>query len=102
VTTAGGEKKNVYKIFSDVEMDEKTLNSLFSTRLKTHKHLWEAYPVLSPITNDHLEDCALPFQLHDQLYYVNGVESIFSVIEISSLGGQNIAQMLYNSWRLNK
>jgi len=88
----GNPENPVYKLFSKAELNEETLDKLFITRQMTKRAKWNAYPVLSPTSK------FPPFRLHDQLYYVNAVETALSVIETSAIGAKNIVNLIEASW----
>jgi len=87
-----GKDQFIYKIFSRQELSEETLNSLFGKRTHTHRLKWNAYPVLIPVNE------FPPIKIHDQLYYINALESALSVIEMSALGAKNVANLIERHW----
>jgi len=38
------------------------------------------------------------FKLHDALYYVNAIEWVASAMEMSAVGGRNVAILAYNDF----
>lgn len=53
---------------------------------------WQAYPCYS--SHQRLP----PVELHPNLYYLNGIESVASAMEMSSVAAKNIALLAYHRW----
>lgn len=53
---------------------------------------WKAYPEYS--TDMHLHN----FKLHDALYHVNAIEWAASAMEMSAVGGRNVAILAYDDF----
>ncbi len=119
----GRAKHNIYKIFSYQAIEDAYLDQLFKERTSVFRHVWtHAYPKLKPGTISSTESIYIlqmisiftiifvhtniyspipsagmyipPFRLAKQLYYVNAMESVFSVIEGSSVAAQNVVNLL--------
>lgn len=54
---------------------------------------WKAYPKYST------EIYANKFKLHDHLYHVNAIEWAASAMEMSAIGGRNVAILAYNDYK---
>ncbi|XP_064601062.1 prenylcysteine oxidase 1-like [Liolophura sinensis] len=86
------EKGSVWKVFSSTPLSEEELSQLYEVHSKTSVVDWLAYPEYTPTET-------LPsFVLYDQLYYVNAIEMAASAMEMSAIGGRNIAQLAFNHW----
>ena len=82
----------VYKVALNQVPTEAQVQLLFNTRKDLRVVNWGAYPKYSP----HME---LPsFLLYDRLYYINAIESAASAMEMSAIGGRNVALLAYNHW----
>jgi prenylcysteine oxidase/farnesylcysteine lyase len=53
---------------------------------------WLAYPHYKPP-----KKCP-PIILHDRLYYLNGIETAASAMEMSAIAGYNAALLAYHRW----
>lgn len=53
---------------------------------------WQAYPCYSS------HQGLPPVELHPNLYYLNGIESVASAMEMSSVAAKNIALLAYHRW----
>ena len=89
---------SIYKLFSRVELDDETLDRIFSARSATERLVWRgAYPVLDPV-----DDKAWPrFDLNSNdggggaprapVMYVNAMESPVSCMETEIISAKNAA-----------
>jgi prenylcysteine oxidase/farnesylcysteine lyase len=83
------EKRFVYKFFSPREMTREELNKVLKGISYVHTTTWEyTFPQLDPI-NEYQ-----PMQLHQKLFYINGIESAASAMEGSALSARNIALLI--------
>lgn len=83
---------SVWKVFSSYPLSEEELSLLYEGYRDAKAVDWLAYPQYKPTET-------LPsFVLYDQLYYVNAIEMAASAMEMSAIGGRNIAQLAYNHW----
>jgi len=87
---------HIYKVFSQLPLTENILAKLF-TRIKDVKvRDWlGAYPhypasITAPLP---------PFELHPQLYYLNGIELCSSAMEMSAIAGRNVALIAHHKWK---
>ncbi|XP_046364893.2 prenylcysteine oxidase-like isoform X1 [Haliotis rufescens] len=85
-------EEEVYKVFLNRVPTEQEVRLLFSGRKDLRLINWKAYPQYS--TNMELP----PFVLYDRLYNVNAVEIAASALEMSAIGGRNVALLAYNHW----
>ena len=85
----------LYKIFANKELTDEQLNTLFMSRRDTRIVDWYAYPEYST------EMDFVKFALVPGLYYVNPIELAASAMEMSAVGGNNAALLLYNHWMAN-
>ncbi|XP_046546131.1 prenylcysteine oxidase-like isoform X2 [Haliotis rubra] len=85
-------EEEVYKVFLNRVPTEPEVRLLFSGRKDLRLINWKAYPQYS--TNMELP----PFVLYDRLYNVNAVEIAASALEMSAIGGRNVALLAYNHW----
>lgn len=84
-----GDGSDLYSITSAEPFLEKTLDELFLKRETVLDHAWEAaYPVLGPVTG------ILPCRLGDRLFYLNGIESLASAMELSAFAAWNAVRSL--------
>lgn len=94
-TTNDENKKSVYKIFSNTVPTIEQVDNLFVDKDDLRIVEWLAYPEYD-VGNE-----LPPFVLHDQLYYINGIELAASAMEMSAVGAKNIANLVLNHWTGN-
>ncbi|XP_076278349.1 prenylcysteine oxidase 1 [Lasioglossum baleicum] len=75
----------VWKIFSNAPLKSGVLNEMFSNIDETKEISWKAYPEYSTYVHD------AKFKLHNALYHVNAIEWAASAMEMSAIGGRNVA-----------
>ncbi|XP_065515470.1 prenylcysteine oxidase 1 [Lathamus discolor] len=97
VEDGGGEGKltlqsAVWKVFSKEVLTKEQLNLLFSSYDSVKVKTWLAYPHYSPP-----EGCP-PIILHDNIYYLNGIEWAASAMEMSAVAAKNAALLAYHRW----
>lgn len=92
--TSDQASNSVFKIFSQTPVTEEQLKLLFKSHESPKVVDWLAYPDYS------CNEKELPsFELYDQLYYVNGIEMASSALEMSAIGGRNVALLAYSRWQ---
>ncbi|XP_012271016.1 prenylcysteine oxidase [Orussus abietinus] len=83
----------VWKIFSKEVLKSHLLNDMFLQVNQVKEVRWKAYPRYSTnIRHD-------KFKLHDFLYHVNAIEWVASAMEMSAIGGRNVANLAFNDYR---
>ncbi|XP_072702387.1 prenylcysteine oxidase 1 isoform X2 [Ciconia boyciana] len=82
----------VWKVFSKEVLTKEQLNLLFSSYDSVKVKKWLAYPHYSPP-----EKCP-PIILHDNIYYLNGIERAASAMEMSAIAAKNAALLAYHRW----
>ncbi|KAM9368569.1 prenylcysteine oxidase 1 [Phaethornis superciliosus] len=82
----------VWKVFSQEELTKEQLRSLFSSYDSVKVKKWLAYPHYSP------PEKLPPIILHDDIYYLNGVERAASAMEMSAIAAKNAALLAYHRW----
>ncbi|NXS54613.1 PCYOX oxidase, partial [Brachypteracias leptosomus] len=82
----------VWKVFSKEVLTKEQLNLLFSSYDSVKVKSWLAYPHYSPP-----ERCP-PIILHDNIYYLNGMERAASAMEMSAIAAKNAALLAYHRW----
>ncbi|XP_030320015.1 prenylcysteine oxidase 1 isoform X2 [Calypte anna] len=82
----------VWKVFSQEELSKEQLRSLFSSYDSIQVKKWLAYPQYSP------PERLPPIILHDDIYYLNGVERAASAMEMSAIAAKNAALLAYHRW----
>ncbi|NWW24066.1 PCYOX oxidase, partial [Falcunculus frontatus] len=94
--TDAGEKlpfqSAVWKVFSKEALTKEQLSLLFSSYDSVKVKQWLAYPEYSPP-----EKCP-PIILHEQLYYLNGLERAASAMEMSAIAARNAALLAFHRW----
>lgn len=83
----------VYKIFTNEPLTETEINEIFPLRDAFELVDWTgAYPVYaSDVTTS-------SFELMSNLYYVNAIEMAASAMEMSAIGGRNVALLVKTRW----
>ncbi|NXJ86409.1 PCYOX oxidase, partial [Trogon melanurus] len=82
----------VWKVFSKEPLTKEQLNLLFSSYDSVKAKQWLAYPRYGTP-----EKCP-PVVLHDNVYYLNGIERAASAMEMSSIAAKNAALLAYHRW----
>ncbi|XP_058715479.1 prenylcysteine oxidase 1 [Poecile atricapillus] len=98
VGDAGGEpplRSAVWKVFSKEELTKEQLGLLFSSYDTVKVKRWLAYPRYSP------PEKFPPIVLHEQLYYLNGLERAASAMEMSAIAARNAALLAFHRWHGN-
>uniref|UniRef100_A0A4X1WAX3 Prenylcysteine oxidase 1 n=1 Tax=Sus scrofa TaxID=9823 RepID=A0A4X1WAX3_PIG len=86
------ERAHVWKVFSAGPLTKEQILKLFVSYDYAVKQSWLAYPHYTPP-----EKCP-SIILHDQLYYLNGIEFAASAMEMSAVAGYNAALLAYHRW----
>lgn len=84
----------VWKVFTRDFLSTKGIEKIFSKVKEGRTRLWKAYPLYDPSESRHDE-----FKLYTGLYHVNAIEWAASAIEMSAIGGRNVAILAYNDFR---
>ncbi|NXO64694.1 PCYOX oxidase, partial [Phainopepla nitens] len=82
----------VWKVFSNEELTKEQLSLLFSSYDAVKVKPWLAYPQYSP------PEKLPPIVLHEQLYYLNGLERAASAMEMSAIAARNAALLAFHRW----
>ncbi|XP_062867520.1 prenylcysteine oxidase-like [Trichomycterus rosablanca] len=82
----------VYKVFSPEPLERNELKTLFKSYYSVQVTEWQAYPQYGSSQE------MPPMILHDNLYYLNGIEWAASAMEMSSVAAKNIALLAYHRW----
>ncbi|XP_064256507.1 prenylcysteine oxidase 1 [Passer domesticus] len=82
----------VWKVFSNEELTKEQLNLLFSSYDSVKVKPWLAYPQYSAAEK------FPPIILHEQLYYLNGLERAASAMEMSAIAARNAALLAFHRW----
>ncbi|NXV58543.1 PCYOX oxidase, partial [Molothrus ater] len=82
----------VWKVFSNEELSKEQLSLLFSSYDSVKVKPWLAYPQYSA------PEKFPPIVLHEQLYYLNGLERAASAMEMSAIAARNAALLAFHRW----
>ncbi|XP_034947431.1 prenylcysteine oxidase-like [Chelonus insularis] len=93
LSTTEGVESNVWKLFSSRILNKEFIHTMFEQVNHVEIKKWKAYPKYS--TNIVMNQ----FKLHDALYYVNAIEWAASAMEMSAIGGRNVAILIHNSYK---
>lgn len=85
----------VYKVFSNHPLKPHDLYSLFDDIDETREVIWQAYPEYRQ-----LKQPLPPFKLRSGAYYLNAIEWAASAIEMSLIGGKNVALLVCGELKL--
>ncbi|TRZ10100.1 hypothetical protein HGM15179_016996, partial [Zosterops borbonicus] len=83
---------DVWKVFSKEKLSKEQLNLLFSSYDSVKVKRWLAYPQYSA------PERFPPLVLHEQLYYLNGLERAASAMEMSAIAARNAALLAFHRW----
>ncbi|CAM4672012.1 hypothetical protein PO909_008568 [Leuciscus waleckii] len=86
------QEAGVYKVFSPVPLGKSELKTLFKSYYSVQVTDWLAYPSYGSTQG------LPPVELHDNLYFLNGIEWAGSAMEMSSVAAKNIALLAYHRW----
>ncbi|XP_014225239.1 prenylcysteine oxidase-like isoform X1 [Trichogramma pretiosum] len=86
-------KTNIWKIFSRKKLNQTLLNKMFKNIEEIQEISWKAYPKYS--SSLRLDK----FKLDDAMYHVNAIEWAASAMEMSAIGGRNVAILAYNDYK---
>ncbi|XP_017882595.1 prenylcysteine oxidase-like [Ceratina calcarata] len=89
-----GTMKNskVWKVFSNEPLNSATVNDMFTNVQKMKQVAWKAYPEYSTRADE------AQFKLHNALYHVNAIEWTASAMEMSAIGGRNVALLVHKDF----
>ncbi|XP_078267715.1 prenylcysteine oxidase 1-like isoform X1 [Rhinoraja longicauda] len=82
----------VWKVFSPKPLSREQLKTIFRSYYSVQVTDWLAYPQYNSAKG------IPPIVLHDNLYYLNGIEWTASAMEMSAIAAKNIALLAYNRW----
>uniref|UniRef100_A0A8C9U175 Prenylcysteine oxidase 1 like n=1 Tax=Scleropages formosus TaxID=113540 RepID=A0A8C9U175_SCLFO len=86
------QEAGIYKVFSQRPLGKAELKTLFKSYYSVQVTSWQAYPHYGSTQG-------LPLIiLHDNLYYLNGIEWAASAMEMSAVAAKNIALLAYHRW----
>ncbi|XP_044007427.1 prenylcysteine oxidase-like isoform X2 [Aphidius gifuensis] len=90
--TVKGTVSDVWKIFSKTSLERQVINKIFSEVVYVKEVKWKAYPQYN--TRQRSDR----FCLHDGLYYINAIEWAASAMEMSAIGGRNVAILAHKNY----
>ncbi|XP_012527010.1 prenylcysteine oxidase [Monomorium pharaonis] len=82
----------IWKVFSRESLESTFIHDIFSHVVEKKEIAWKAYPHYS--TNMKPNN----FKLHEGLYHVNAIEWVGSAMEMSAIGGRNVAILAYKDF----
>ncbi|KAK2578021.1 hypothetical protein KPH14_008440 [Odynerus spinipes] len=85
-------KLKMWKVFSNATLPSDVIHSIFVNVNEVKEIVWKAYPEYS--TNVRLDK----FKLYDGLYHINAIEWAASAMEMSAIGGRNVAILAHNEF----
>ncbi|XP_030067666.1 prenylcysteine oxidase 1-like isoform X1 [Microcaecilia unicolor] len=83
----------VWKILSQRPLDRQQLKTLFRSYYSVQVTDWAAYPHYGSAPKE-----VPPIILHDNLYYLSGIEWAASSMEMSAVAAKNVALLAFNRW----
>ncbi|XP_023654471.1 prenylcysteine oxidase 1-like [Paramormyrops kingsleyae] len=86
------QEAGIYKVFSQKPLGKEELKTLFKSYYSVQVRDWQAYPHYGSTQG------LPPVILHENLYYLNGMEWAGSAMEMSSVAAKNIALLAYHRW----
>ncbi|XP_066495720.1 prenylcysteine oxidase 1-like [Tiliqua scincoides] len=85
----------VWRVFSHNSLTKEQLNLLFSSYDFIEEKNWLAYPKYNS------QESVPPIILHDQMYYLNGIEWLASAMEMSAIAAKNAVLLAHHHWYKN-
>ncbi|XP_011301154.1 prenylcysteine oxidase [Fopius arisanus] len=95
LSSVEGEESSVWKIFTRNPLTPDIIGRMFSKideKTGPITYEWKAYPRYS------VNDKPGSFKLHNALYHGNPIEWAASAMEMSAIGGRNVAILAYNDY----
>lgn len=86
------QEAGVYKVFSPKPLEKSELKTLFKSYYSVQVTDWLAYPHYGSTQG------LPPVVLHENMYFLNGIEWAGSAMEMSSVAAKNIALLAYHRW----
>lgn len=84
--------RRIWKIFSNAPLSREIINKMFLNVDEVKEINWKAYPQYS------LNVPSDKFKLHNGLYHINAIEWAASAMEMSAIGGRNVALLAYEDF----
>lgn len=82
----------VWKVLSQGPLEKQHLKTLFRSYYSVQVTSWPAYPEYGPAK------ALPPIILHDNLFYLSGIEWAANSVEMSAVAAKNVALLAYNRW----
>ncbi|XP_054697680.1 prenylcysteine oxidase-like [Grus americana] len=82
----------VWRVLSQQPLDKQQLKTLFRSYYSVQVTEWQAYPRYDAAKS------LPPIVLHENLYYLSGVEWVASSMEMIAVAAKNVALLAYNRW----
>uniref|UniRef100_A0A8C4WBF4 Prenylcysteine oxidase 1 like n=3 Tax=Gopherus evgoodei TaxID=1825980 RepID=A0A8C4WBF4_9SAUR len=82
----------IWRVLSQQPLDKQQLKTLFRSYYSVQVTEWQAYPHYDSTKS------IPPIILHDNLFYLNGVEWVASSMEMAAVAAKNVALLAYNRW----
>ncbi|XP_043278149.1 prenylcysteine oxidase-like [Venturia canescens] len=92
LVSVDGKCSRVWKIFSREPLEQSFINEMFTNIENKNIINWKAYPKYER------NNPRLDFKLYESLYHVNAIEWAASAMEMSAIGGRNVAILAYNEY----
>ncbi|KIJ35920.1 hypothetical protein M422DRAFT_232724 [Sphaerobolus stellatus SS14] len=83
-----GREEHVVKLFSEQEVGDEWLRSVFGEVTWVYRKQWDSYPILPPTTS------FPPVVPDENLYYVNSFEPFISTMETETVSSSNAVRLL--------
>jgi hypothetical protein len=84
--------KKIYKIFSNEVLTTSDLATWFNNMTDSQSYHWEGvFPSMKPLKQVLKYQ---PIRLHENLYYINGIEELATAMGGSVLASENIAKLI--------
>lgn len=84
--------RRIWKIFTNDPLKREILDEMFSNIDEIQQVVWKAYP---EYTTDNYQ---YKFKLDEALYHVNAIEWAASAMEMSAIGGRNVALLAHQDY----
>ncbi|XP_075366019.1 prenylcysteine oxidase 1-like isoform X2 [Mycteria americana] len=82
----------VWRVLSQQLLDKQQLKTLFRSYYSVQVTEWQAYPRYDAAKS------LPPIVLHENLFYLSGVEWVASSMEMIAVAAKNVALLAYNRW----
>ncbi|KAL1914561.1 uncharacterized protein VTP21DRAFT_8186 [Calcarisporiella thermophila] len=90
-----------FRLFSNHEISDRQLDTIFEAVSWVHRHVWDAFPILRPLREPESIQNELNVDVNldgHECYYANAFEPLISTMETETVASRNIVKILVEKW----